>query len=166
MYLDFYRKKQLYFEVVSVCVCMRAQSLQLCLTLGDTMDCSLPGSSVHGILQATILEWVAMPSFRGSSQPRDQTHVSWVSYTVGEFFTTETLGKPILKKTEQQKYKNSGEFLNKVLKSSLTEEESGWNQPWDFIVRHMDLMSNSIRNESHSRGVNGQVYILGSSVKD
>ena len=40
------------------------------------MDCSLPGSSVHGILQARILEWVAIPFPRGSSQPRDQTHVS------------------------------------------------------------------------------------------
>ena len=45
------------------------QSLQSCLTLGDPMDCSPPGSSVHGILQARILEWVAMPSSRGSSQP-------------------------------------------------------------------------------------------------
>ena len=44
-----------------------AQSLQLCPTLCDPMDCSPPGSSVHGILQARILEWVAMPSSRGSS---------------------------------------------------------------------------------------------------
>ena len=50
--------------------------LQLCPTLYDTMDCSLPGSSVHGIIQARILEWVAMPSFRGSSWPRDRIHVS------------------------------------------------------------------------------------------
>ena len=43
---------------------------QSCLTLGDNVDCSLPGPSVHGILQAWILEWVAIPFFRGSSQPR------------------------------------------------------------------------------------------------
>ena len=43
---------------------MRAESLQLCPTLCDPMDCSLPGSSVCGILQARILEWVVMPSFR------------------------------------------------------------------------------------------------------
>ena len=43
------------------------------------MDCTLPGSSVHEISQARILEWVAMPSSRGSSQPRDRTHVSYVS---------------------------------------------------------------------------------------
>ena len=42
----------------------------------DPMDCSLPGSSVHGILQAGVLEWVAMPSSRGSCLPRDRTHVS------------------------------------------------------------------------------------------
>ena len=44
----------------------------------NPMDCSLPGSPVHGISQARILEWVAMSFSRGSSQPRDQTHVSWI----------------------------------------------------------------------------------------
>ena len=52
---------------VSSSLCMCAKSLQSCPTLCDPMDCSLPGSSVHGILQASILEWVAMPSSRGSS---------------------------------------------------------------------------------------------------
>ena len=49
-----------------------------------SIDCRLPGSSVHGILQARILEWVAMPSSRSSSQPRDQTQVSCIA---GRFFT-------------------------------------------------------------------------------
>ena len=49
--------------------CVLAKSLQLCPTLCDPMDYSLPGSSVHGILQTRILEWVAMPSSRGSSRP-------------------------------------------------------------------------------------------------
>ena len=57
---------------------------QLCLTLCDPMDCSLPGSSVHGIFQARILEWIAISFSRGSSQPRDQTQVSHI---VGRFFT-------------------------------------------------------------------------------
>ena len=48
---------------------------QSCLTLCDPMDCSLPGSSVHGIFQARVLEWVAVSFSRGSSQPRDQTRV-------------------------------------------------------------------------------------------
>ena len=64
--------------------CVRAQSLQLCLTLCDPVDCSPPGSSVHEILQARILEGTAMPSSRGSSQLRYQTPVSclgrWVLY--------------------------------------------------------------------------------------
>ena len=58
---------------------MKVLLAQLCLTLCDPIACSLPGSSVHGILQARILEWVAMPSFRGSSQSRDQTCLSYVS---------------------------------------------------------------------------------------
>ena len=56
-----------------------AKSLQSCATLCDTMDCSPPGSSVHGILQARILEWVAMPSSMVSSWPRDWTCVSYIS---------------------------------------------------------------------------------------
>ena len=66
---------------------VRVQSLQSCLTLYDPVDCSPPGSSVHGILQARILECLALPSSRGSSQPRDQTRVSYVSALAGRFFT-------------------------------------------------------------------------------
>ena len=53
-----------------------------CLTLCDPMDCSPPGSSVHGILQARILEWVATPSSRGFSQPRDRTRISCIDKRV------------------------------------------------------------------------------------
>ena len=59
----------------TVCV----KSLRSCPTVCDPMDYSLPGSSVLGTLQARILECFAMPSSRGSSQPRDQTRVSYVS---------------------------------------------------------------------------------------
>ena len=58
---------------------------ELSRTLCDPMDCSRPGSSVHGILQARILEWVVMPSSRESSQPREWTQVSC---TAGRFFTS------------------------------------------------------------------------------
>ena len=57
---------------------------QSCPTLCDPMSCSLPGSSVHGILQARILEWVAFPFSRGSSQAKDWTQVSWIA---GRSFT-------------------------------------------------------------------------------
>ena len=53
--------------------------------LCNPMDCSPPGFSVHGILQARILEWIAIPFSRGTSQPRDQTLVSCIA---GRFFTT------------------------------------------------------------------------------
>ena len=49
----------------------KSENDQSCLTLCNPMDCSPPGSSVHGILQAGILEWVAIPFSRGSSQPQD-----------------------------------------------------------------------------------------------
>ena len=58
--------------------CVPAKLLQSCPTLCNTMDCSPPGSSVHGILQERILELVAMPSSRGSSQPSNQTCVSYI----------------------------------------------------------------------------------------
>ena len=63
---------------------------QLCPTLCDAMDCSLPGSSVHGLLQARILEWVAISFSRGSSQPRDQTKGSRVA---GRFFMIWATGE-------------------------------------------------------------------------
>ena len=55
-----------------------AQSAQSCPTLCDSMACSLPGSSVHGIFQAIILEWIAISLSRGSSRPRDRTQVSHI----------------------------------------------------------------------------------------
>ena len=55
-----------------------AKSLQLCPTLGNPMDCSPPGSSVHEILQTRILEWVAISFSRGSSWPRDGTSISYI----------------------------------------------------------------------------------------
>ena len=58
---------------------MHAKLLQPCPTVSDPMDHSPPGSSVHGILQARILEWVAMPSSRVSSWPRDQAWISYIS---------------------------------------------------------------------------------------
>ena len=63
----------LIFDVITMKKKVKVKVLvaQLCPTIFDPMDCNLPGSSVHVILQARILEWVAIPFFRGSSQPRD-----------------------------------------------------------------------------------------------
>ena len=67
-------------------LCMHAKSFQSCPTLCNLMDCGLPGSSIHGILQARTLEWIVMPSYRGSSWSRDRTCVSYISYIAGRFF--------------------------------------------------------------------------------
>ena len=63
-----------------------------CLTFCNPMDYSLPGSSVYGVSQARLLEWVTISFSRGSSYPRDQTQVLWLA---GRFFTTEPPGKPL-----------------------------------------------------------------------
>ena len=79
--------------LVVVAVVLVAQG---CPILCNPTDCSPPGSSVHGILQARILEWVVIPFSRGCSQPWDQT---WVSCIAGRFFTIWTTnfhyGKPV-----------------------------------------------------------------------
>ena len=63
---------------------MKVLVAQSCLTLCDPMDCSPPGSSVHGILQVRRLEWVAIPFSRGFSWPKDWT---WVLHSAGRLFT-------------------------------------------------------------------------------
>ena len=73
-----------------VCVCVCVCVSQSCPTLCDPMDCSPPHSSIQGILQARILEWVAIPFSKGSSQPRDRTRVSCIA---GGFFTAWAIWK-------------------------------------------------------------------------
>ena len=73
-----------------VIACVRVCVLLSCFSrvqLYNTMDCCLTDFSVHGILHARTLEWVATPSSRESSQPRDWTHVSCISCIAGRFFT-------------------------------------------------------------------------------
>ena len=89
------------FQLTSMCSIIFCTSISLsvenfsssteCPTLCDPMDCSSPGSSVHGILQACILEWVAIPFSRGSSQPRDWIQVS---HLAGRAFTIWDTRKP------------------------------------------------------------------------
>ena len=86
-----------YVCIFSKC-CVCAKSLHSCLTLCDLMDCSPPGSSVHGILQARAPEWAAMPSSRGSSWPRKWTQISCNSCIAGRFFATQPPRKPIFPK--------------------------------------------------------------------
>ena len=86
--------------------------LQSCLTLCDSTDCGPSGSSVHGIFQARILEWVALPFSRGSSRPWDRTCTSYVSYS-GRwvFFTTSaTWGAPPLTEYSCKRKKKNPDF--------------------------------------------------------
>ena len=98
---------------------------QSCLTLCDHMDCCPPGSSVHEILQARILEWVAISFSRGSSQPRNQT---WVSCMAGRFFTIwvtrEAPSHPLgLAKCLAYLDTEDLTYFEKVMKLSLPENE-------------------------------------------
>ena len=77
-----------YIYTMEYCCCCLITKLYP--NIFDTMDSSPRGSSVHGIIQARVLEWVAIPFSRGSSQPRNQIYISCLA---GRFFITEPLGK-------------------------------------------------------------------------
>ena len=82
-------------QISEITLCVHSVA-SLCLTVYHPIDCNPPDSSVHGIFPARILEWVAVPSSRGSSRPRVLTHVSYISCTAGGLFTSEPLWKPSL----------------------------------------------------------------------
>ena len=88
-------------------MCLHAKSLQLCPTLCDPLDCNLPGSSVLGILQARILEWVAMPSSRRSSQPRDNPCLLSLLHWQAGSLPPAPPGKPFNKCLDMKRSSNS-----------------------------------------------------------
>ena len=113
---------------------MSAKSLQSCPTL-QSHGLWLASLLCHEILQVRILEWVAMLSSKGSSQPRDRTHISSSLCIAGRFFTTEPWGKPII---IWSSYYNL--TLEKTLESLLDYKEiksvnPKGNQFWIFIGR-------------------------------
>ena len=83
---------------ICACMCVLCCFGHVWLFATPWTVCSLPGCSVHGILQARILEWTAMPSSRGSSWPRDRIHVSSPALA-GSFFTTEPPLRGVVDKT-------------------------------------------------------------------
>ena len=99
-------------HLLGSCCCLVTQS---CLTLRDPMDCSPPGSSVHGISQTRILEWIAISYSRRSSWPRDRIHVSCVSWIAGGFFTRCAIGEAL---------KSTWRYAEYEL---IVKEEHGWN---------------------------------------
>ena len=93
--------------------------VQLCPMFRDPINCSLPGYSVHGILQARMLEWVAMPSSRASSWPRDWTSISWVS----------CIGRKVLYHGANWEAQSESEIYS-VVSDSLWP--LGLYSPWNF----------------------------------
>ena len=101
-------------------------SAQSCLTLCEPMDCSPPGSSIHGILQARILEWVAISFSRGSLQPRDQTQVSHIAGRRFNLWTVRSVRWPgvpltITGNTKRNGTKGKQEFTFRLV----------FEVPWD-----------------------------------
>ena len=125
---------------------------RLCPSLRDPMDCSPPGSSVHGIFQARVLEWVAISFSRGSSRPRDRTPVSCFA---GRFFATEPPGKPT---THTETVYFSG-LSHHVLRGTLGDTGLNYLTPlstvfWDAKHRTARLKSlESLQKEMVSHGL-------------
>ena len=111
----------------------QAQLLSHVQLFCDAMDCSLPGSSLHGISQARILDWVAISFSRGSPQPRDQTYVSCIT---GGFFIIEPLGSlfsgndvcKIPSSDDQIVVWTTQQFIHVLLPHSVSERQCRW---WD-----------------------------------
>ena len=103
---------------------------QPCPTLWDPMDCSLPGSSVHGILQARILKWVALPFFRGSSQPRDRTQVSHIA---SGFFTVWAT------KDKFTKFSISNQHGKNTLSSLVAQTVKNLPAMWETWIQSLGL---------------------------
>ena len=110
---------------------MPAKLLQSYPPLCDPVDCSPPGSSAHGILQARTLEWVAVPSSRGSSRPSGRSHVSCIA---GGFFTAEPLGKPeVLDDSESTlRTQTTQQFCHKGVSWQRVQAHSGYHHPQNF----------------------------------
>ena len=125
---------------------LQAGTLQSCLTLGEPITCSPPGSSVQGMLQARTLEWVATPSSRGSSPPRDGTWIFCFSCIAGRFFTMSTIWKDGVK--------------TQVLMKSLWGVAFSLSTSSKVILMLMAYRS-VLRRRKESVGENGYVYKYG-----
>ena len=111
---NFHQSPERCFSTSSVCVCVCVCMLSHVKLLCDPMNCSSPGSSLHGIFQTRVLEWVAIPFSRGSSRPRDRAHVSCTSCTLfhwGASGTSQPQGQTRLLPTVLEKPDKSYEAI-------------------------------------------------------
>ena len=128
--------------------CMPAQSLQSCVTLCDHMDCSPPGSSVHGILQASILEWVAMPFSRGSSWPRDWTHIYLhLLHCRRILYPLSHLGSPSLRYQRENQVEKSTRKLKGLTWKRFELEESKLKYPSCYWHRSSHWSYNIVKRK-------------------
>ena len=116
---------------------MKVLAAQSSPSLCNPMDCSPPDSFVHGILQARILEWVAMSSSGGSSRPRDQTCVSCDSSTAGGFFTAELQGKSTLTVLSKPNYFPKDHFWKSSYRGFQSEFSGECIQSGAFLLTQM-----------------------------
>ena len=107
---------------------------QLCPTPCDPMDCSLPGSSVHGIFQARVLEWVSISFSRGSSWPRDQTQVSHIA---GRCFTAWATRKAQMLIKKSSRITADGDCSHEIKRHLLLGRKAMTNP--DSILKSRDI---------------------------
>ena len=146
-------------------MCMCTQS---CLTLRDPVDCSLPGSSAHGIFQARILEWVAVSFFRGSSQPRYRICIScigrWILYHCANWeahwkewpginLSTHTPNSSTLSTEDSPglecmpcSYLRRGDPDNRPKKTIRPKKR--WFQPYNFPCQRFNLLIQENKGEN------------------
>ena len=119
---------------------------QLCPHLCDPMDCSLPGSSVHGILQARTLEWVAISFSRGSSWPRDQTQVSRIGGRCFNLWATREAHKASLGPNKA----DGMIFIRRVLffNSQAQTSHSSVTLNWHWIYFPMRVVFSEVSSSS------------------
>ena len=134
---------------------------QSCLTLCDPMDCSLPGSSIHGIFQARVLEWVAISFSRGSSRPRDRTQVSHI---VGRCFTNWATREALLsleREALMSYMTGTSSFSSQNCRFSACEIRV-WTRPWfpnrlntlqSILWKRIQILGPA--RDSDSRGLSG-----------
>ena len=108
------------YRPISLMKVKESEVAQSCLTLCDPMDCSLPHSSIHGIFQAGVLEWVAISFSRGSSWPRDQSQVSRI---VGRRFTIWATREVI---TDEHRRKNPQQNFSKQITATHQKAHTSW----------------------------------------
>ena len=111
---------------------LKSEVTQSCLILCNPMDCSLPGSSIHGIFQARILEWVAISFSRGSSWPRDWTQVSGIA---GRRFTVWTTREALI----QIYYIIIDSLISNMIYRSDTEQEPAFRRAGEASMLSRDF---------------------------